>query len=623
MKTMKRISKFIFCIILFALFIFFIFLTPSAFSLGMSPGMETFLFQPNMVHSSEIKLIGETEPFAAKITPTGDLEQYITVSTDTIIVPPEGSSFSYTMSLPETLKPGKYKTSIVIEKQASVSADGAGKSQFGALGALGYVLLVTVPYEGKYAEAKIEATNSNIGRPVDFTVRVMNYGNESIALAQGNITTYDVNGNSVGTVQTDAASILTGGTAELYSHWTPKNVSLGVYRAKVVVTYDGMETEAETSFQIGDLALDILDMAPKELEQGTINKFSITVQSYWSATIANVYATITLRKENENTPLDVVTTAPISVDLWQANAVVGYWDATKRELGNYTAEVVLYYADKTTAKNFTIALVPASEEQPVSEIAAPSSLFSFSPEIVTIGFFGIIALLILLYFLRKLLLQKPKKMEKKEKIKKEEKVWTMRKWSRLEIVLLGIIAVLLSGILFLYFTSSQQNGITGSVPAVSELSPAPVVSASTIGQEASLFDILNFVLLLSILALLLSNGEVSLRVKKNLYYPGKIFFLNRMIAYLHEKELAMKEELKALQNAPSLSSSFFSQKKRIRKRKTRGALQTAQQQEASVKEEAFAAKTIPSSSTTSSFSPEKETNDEKKISTGKEKEDAP
>lgn len=602
------------------IFLLFFSFLPAAFSLGMSPGLEQFLFQPNLTHTSEIELIGETELFEAKITATGDLEQYVTVSTDTIIVPPEGTSFSYTMILPETLKPGKYKTSIVIEKQAFTSADGAGKSQFGALGALGYVLLVTVPYEGKYAEAKIEATNSNIGRPVDFTVRIMNYGNESIALAQGNITIYDVNGNSVGTVQTDAAGILTGGTAELYSHWTPKDVSLGVYRAKVIVTYDGMETEAETSFQIGDLALEIVDFSPKELEQGTINKFSVSVQSYWSATISNVYATITFYRENENTPLDVVTTAPISVDLWQTNAVDGYWDATERELGNYTAEVVLHYADKTTAKNFTVALVPAYGEQPVSETAAPSSLFSFSPEIVTIGFFGIIALLILLYFLRKSVLQKPKRIFAAKK----------RKWTRLEIVLLSIIAVLLSGILFLYFTSSQDKGITGSVPAVSELSPAPVVSASTIGQGASLFDILNFVLLLSILVLLLSNGEVSLRVKRNLYYPGKIFFLRRMIAYLHQKEAAMKEELRAIQNTPPLSSLFFSQKKRIRKRKTRGTLQTAQQQEALVKEEASAAKTIPSSSTTSSFPlkdllqfEKKEINDGKKISSEKEKEGAP
>ena len=64
-------------------------LIPSAFSLGMSPGMETFFFQPNLTHSSEIKLIGESEPFDAKITVTGDMEQWVTVSTDTITVPPE------------------------------------------------------------------------------------------------------------------------------------------------------------------------------------------------------------------------------------------------------------------------------------------------------------------------------------------------------------------------------------------------------------------------------------------------------------------------------------------------------------------------------------------------------
>jgi len=346
------------------LLVLFFLLIPTVHSLGISPAVQEIKFEPSLTESFQVQIFGEANPFDVKLTVSGDLERYITLPQESLTVPEEGITFEYEINLPPQFKPGKHKASIVIEQQPKISESGAGKSTFGARAAVGYLIVVNVPYENKYAEAVINVPNVNVGQPLNFIVTVNNYGNEDIQNAQGIIDVFDDKENKIITIDTDSSGIKQGKGVELYSHWTPKEVKPGIYEAKAVINYDGKQTKAETDFLIGDLFIDILDLNPKEIELDQIQKLNIDVKSFWSQKIEKIYATVDLFKDNEKQ--ETISTPPINLEPWQTSSLTAFWDTTNYDPGEYSAKVILNYKDKTTLKNFKLIIKTPEKSFPYS-----------------------------------------------------------------------------------------------------------------------------------------------------------------------------------------------------------------------------------------------------------------
>lgn len=347
------------------LYLFLILLSlslPAAYSLGISPAITEIRFEPGLTKSLKVQIFGESKVFDTKLSVSGDLKEHITLQQESLTVPESGTIFEYEVNLPFELKPGKHKASIAIEQQPKVLESGAGKSTFGARAAVGHVIIVNVPYENKYAEATISAPNTNVGQPVDFVVTVANYGNEDIQKVQGVIDILDYDSKSVVTINTDSSSLKRGEKTELYAHWTPKEVKAGIYKARVVVDYDGKQTKAETTFLVGNLFIDILDLNPKEFEQDKIQKLNINIKSFWSQEVEKIHATINIFFNDKQK--ETISTHLINLDPWQTGIITAFWDTTDYQFGEYDAEVVLNYQDKTTTKAFGLIIKGSEKNSP-------------------------------------------------------------------------------------------------------------------------------------------------------------------------------------------------------------------------------------------------------------------
>ncbi|MBI2662567.1 hypothetical protein HYX11_03850 [Candidatus Woesearchaeota archaeon] len=349
--------------ILLALLVLLI-VIPIGYSLGITPPAEELNFESGLSKTFQLNIYGENKPFEVKLSVSGELKDYIKLKQEVLTVPLEGLTLYYKINLPSELKPGRHKASIIIEQQLTVSETGAGKSTFGAMPAVGHVIIINVPYEGKYAEAKLNAPDVKIGEVINFVVTVTNYGSEALSNVQGTIKIYDSEGKEIISIGTDDKEVKKGESVELYAHWTP-NIKAGIYKAKVVVDYDNKKTEAETSFRIGDILVGIISLNPQEFVNGKINKMELEVESLWDSEIKNVYASIDIKKGKSKE--ETIATPPVTLKPWQKDKLIAYLDTTNYETGEYNAEVTLNYADKTTQKDFKLTVNNPRESKNTSK----------------------------------------------------------------------------------------------------------------------------------------------------------------------------------------------------------------------------------------------------------------
>lgn len=330
---------------------------PFVSGLGVSPPSDEIIFQPNTVKTLKVDILGEGGEFTVKLSVAGELAEYIKLSAEKITVPPEGTSFEYSLEFPEFMRPGRHKGEIVIVTHQDITetGPGPGRAAFTVLAAVGYAVHVVVPLEGTYAEAKLFVPDTEHGLIVDFSTTVTNYGTEEIRRAEGTISIFDPEGKQVLDIDTDAAEhIQPGQSVRLIAHWTPKNVRPGLYRARVVVSYDGKTTAYETQFRVGEVFIDVLDAYPTEFERGKINKFAVKVASFWSNPLNNIYLVIDILHDGQQ--IERITTPPFNLEAWKEGEITAFWDTTNYDPGTYDARITAHFSDKATTKSFTFVL---------------------------------------------------------------------------------------------------------------------------------------------------------------------------------------------------------------------------------------------------------------------------
>lgn len=323
-------------------------------ALGVSPPSELILFEPGLVKEGTVNIVARGDSFGAKLSIDGDLKEYITLREDYVDVPPQGRAIAYTLRLPQAVRPGSYKAVIYIEKGALRGAGGAGRAPFGAVAAVGYNIYIVVPQRERYIEVGVENPKDvNVGEPITFHIQVANYGNESLSGIYGMVHVVNASNVTVFSVATDAADLKTGDKQDLYAYWIPRNVNPGYYRLRVEVAYGTPQPFVAESqpFRIGDIFVDATELSPRTYTTGTINKFDVTVKSFWSTPLPNVYATVDVLNGTQR--IDTLSTAPILLDSWQEDKLEAFWQA--RNDSQYTMRVTVnYHTNKTTTREFEI-----------------------------------------------------------------------------------------------------------------------------------------------------------------------------------------------------------------------------------------------------------------------------
>ncbi len=338
--------------------LFLVLLASGAIAIGISPARAIIDFEPNLQKTMSFDVTNNAgSQMDVELYVKGDLQQYITlVETKTVLASGESKTFYYDLKLPATLEPGTHDNRIgALESYPETSGGGA---QVGARTGVEMQLWVKVPYPGKYAKVSLSAGNVKSGETVEFALDVQNLGTQDFT-ASGRIDMFSAGGAKIATVQTNSITVVPKSSGRLTAKWDTTGVQAGAYTAKATVNYDENTATADTSFNVGGLIVNILDVIVGKIKKDTIAKFTIKVESMWNDEIKAVFADLFFF---DKTSQQIAKAKSESVDVpGNGNAEMNaFWDAAGLATGTYQVKVVLNYAGKTSEKIIDVEIVEES-----------------------------------------------------------------------------------------------------------------------------------------------------------------------------------------------------------------------------------------------------------------------
>jgi len=295
----------------------------------------------------------------------GDLAQYATIIDDAQDSGPRG--IQARIKLPQELAPGRYEILIGAKELPKDS------SMIGGVAAIQSRISILSLYDGVYPQFSFAARDVNINDKATFKVNVLNLGKQDIAIAQGIIDIYDLNNNSITTINTDIQSIPSNSNVELNATFDTSKFSLqpGIYIARARYTYNGiiLNQTDEQKFMIGQMRITITDWS-RTIYVNTTNKFTVNIESDWAADIKDVYAKIQFPNENRpvKTPnMDLIKDISSDKTTVKASTMLEtYWETAGMNTGMTKVDVEIFY-DKQTIRqtldvNVTTSPIPILEQ---------------------------------------------------------------------------------------------------------------------------------------------------------------------------------------------------------------------------------------------------------------------
>ncbi|MFH1849774.1 MAG: hypothetical protein ABH879_06325 [archaeon] len=319
---------------------------PGARSIGVTPGRTTIDFEPDLHKTVSVSVINnENKDFAASIYAKGELAEYVTLSTDQLrFTAEEGTrDFTYEVNLPKKVRePGTHLVEIVVRETGDFKGD--DPVSIGAMVAVVSQLQINVPYPGKFLRIRLHITEAQVGKKVQFKIPVSNLGDEGIESARATVIIYDPDGNEVARVDGAPLSLDAKMRSELFIDWLA-DVGPGMYRAAVVVEYDGQRVVQEGVFLVGDFFLKPLDISVENFRLGAIAKFNILAENVGNIKIADATSRIILNDGEGRSVADIIS-RPVEIPPLAKREMYAYWDTETVGRGLYEGKVVLSYKDK-------------------------------------------------------------------------------------------------------------------------------------------------------------------------------------------------------------------------------------------------------------------------------------
>jgi len=301
---------------------------------GVSPGIYEVNFEPGLKESYVFSYKFD-EGVNAEVYAEGDLAEYVTLSTDSLV---GGGAVIATVELPGYIEePGDHKIFI----GAMQKADTLGGS-IGMVGNVRGVILVKVPYPGKYALiSEFYATNANQGEPVNFTLHVNSLGQEGITVT-ALVEIFDESNSSLEIVNLGSSYLEPKENKIFFKQFQTTNSKAGDYRARAIVKYDAGEITKERMFRLGTLYVGISNYT-REFTKEKINKFEVEIESFWNNQLNDVYADVNI------IGYDIEFLTP-SLDLtpWQKTRLSGFFDTSGIKEDNFQANITVHYANEKT-----------------------------------------------------------------------------------------------------------------------------------------------------------------------------------------------------------------------------------------------------------------------------------
>lgn len=369
-------------------------------AIGITPSRVIVNFQPHLNQTFTYTVINnEDRTIDVEMYVRGDLKDYVHLhENSTTIEPGKKKTFSYDLNLPGKLRPGRHDTRIGAAER--IGGTGEGGTLVGARAGVEKQLYVDVPFEGRYLEINLDATDAPLGGRVNFTLLISNLGELSIS-TRGFIEILGPNNATIDEISAGEVVVAPWEAETLTAQWEAVGVERGIYKAIARVTYDGTSIETERSFRIGEFLIDITDASINPIPEGTIGKFEINTKSHWIEEISGVFADIIISDSSGKT-IGNIRSESVDIRAGGEKLITAFWDTRDVEPGLYDAHIILHYDSKTTEKTIT------------AQIISQFLIILFQSFVV----FIIVLILLLLYYVK---IKKPKaKYQRTEKPEKKQ-----------------------------------------------------------------------------------------------------------------------------------------------------------------------------------------------------------
>jgi len=360
-------------------------------SMGVSPAGSWTIHTGQEEVNGEYRLFpGDTNYIRLSVA-HGDLVDHLYLENDQkelIVKTNELGLIKYKLNVPEGLQPGEYRTVIVAEEYTPPE-EFVEKGFASASAAIGFVVILTIPNEGRFLEATIDVRPQNIkSGDVAFThIEVINIGTESIEDLSSNVNFLDHTGKILSTSKTNTLALLNPAEKrELRSVWRTEDVSSGDYIAETTLFFGGKNPmKIQTGFRIGDIFIKIMNVST-DLSQA-VGKVKVKLQSNWNDVIKDVYAEITIRQDGEI--LDVIKSSAEEIGPWGEIELTAFWDRKNLLPGEYDMDIKVYYYDKLAQEYLQVKLIPLGGTEDIE----PESFTLLTVVVVLLGVILVVNLL--------------------------------------------------------------------------------------------------------------------------------------------------------------------------------------------------------------------------------------
>jgi hypothetical protein len=325
------------------LFVLLLVMSENVLALGIYPGRTTIDFTPGLEKTVSFTIVNsEQKDISLVISAQGELQDYISISQNVVRMkadePPK--EISYTVRLPQQLKPGLHTTNVVVVQMPEEFAEGESEQfSVGAAVAILTQVYVNVPYPGKYGEAELNIFNRD-GKVV-FAVPVFSRGEFALMNVKASIDVYTSLNEKVATLYTNEIPEIAGkGRAELITEWDESNIAPGPYRAVATVSWGEGTTAVEKEFNLGEKRLNLEGIEVSDFKLGDIAKFEILVKNNWGEKVKGAFAEVVVYSESKNVLADFKSQ---TYDVGASEKILmnAFWDTKGVNEGSYATTLFL------------------------------------------------------------------------------------------------------------------------------------------------------------------------------------------------------------------------------------------------------------------------------------------
>jgi len=347
-----------FILILILLILTIVYFCPTTSALGVRPAKTNIIFQPGETKTIGFKIVNtDAKKFEVEISLEGELANYVKLKKEKIHfkADEEIKEVKKVIKLPKMMPPGTIVGELLVTEMIKVkdspkvffgddeimTVEEKIESGIMAKVAIKHKIIIEVPRQEKYVEAKIEYREQN--EDTDMITEVKNLGLEDIHKLNTELAVYE-NENRIAEFESGEIGLKSLDSKKFYSKISKEKANLGIYDLKSIISFDEKEVEITRQMILGSPLIEILAF-DKFFKEKAINDFKIDLENKWNKKIENIYAVIELTKNNKNL-IEPTRTTSIDIDARARKTLDSYIDLTNVEKGEYMCIVTLNYEDK-------------------------------------------------------------------------------------------------------------------------------------------------------------------------------------------------------------------------------------------------------------------------------------